>query len=151
MKKLASKKMFNAAINEYWICQIVSQSRLYSSLKYLSKTYVVRKCHPAMKPYTHSDRDILRIQVKNKVLTGTYVLQTNRVRFNQNEINPVCLLCHEDDESLQHFLIDCKSLEDIRQPIMSDFLHVPGDLHTRYSVAADYTLLQLLVDSNVVL
>ena len=68
-------------------------------------------------------------------------------RFNQNEVNPICVLCHEEDKA---FLIGCKSLEDIRQPIISDFLHVLGDLHARYSIAADYTLLQLLVDSNIV-
>ena len=72
------------------------------------------------------------------------------LKFNQNEVNPICLLCHEEYESLQHFLTDCKSLEDIRQPIMSDFLRVLGDLHTRCSVAAD-SLLRLLVDSNIVL
>ena len=149
-KTSLEKKLFNTAINEYWTCQIVSQSRLYFSLKYLSKTYFVGKCHPAVKLYMHSDRDIPRIPVKNKVLTGTYVLQTNRLKFNQNEVNPICLLCHEEDEP-QHFLIDCKSLEDIRQPTISDFLRVLGDLNTRYSVAADYTLLQLLVDSNIVL
>ena len=160
LKKLAWKKLFNYAINEYWTCQIVSQWRIYSSLKYLSKTYVVGKCHPAVKPYMHSNRGIPRISGKNKVLTGTYVLQTNRVKFNQNEVNPICLLCHEEDEILQRFLTDCKSLEDIRQPIISDFLRQPiisdflrvlGDLYTRYSVASDYTLLQLLVDSNIVL
>ena len=120
--------MFNTAINEYWTCQIVSQSRLYSSLKYLSKTHVVGKCHVAVKPYTHSDSAIPRIPVKNKVLTGTYVLQTNRPKFNQNEVNSICLLCHEEDETLQHFLINCKSLEDISQPIINDFLRVFGDV-----------------------
>ena len=38
---------------------------------------------------------------------------------------------HEEDETLQHFLIDCKSLQDIRQPIISDFLRVVGDLYVR--------------------
>ena len=49
--------------------------------------------------------------MKNKVLTRTYILQTNRVKFNQNEVKPVCQLYKEDDETLQHFLINCKSLE----------------------------------------
>ena len=40
------------------------------------KNYIVGKCHPAVKPCLNSDRDIPRIPVKNKVLTGTYILQT---------------------------------------------------------------------------
>ena len=73
---------------------------------------------------THSDRDIPRIPVKNKGLTATYILQTNRAKFNQNEVSPICQLCHEEDETLQHFLSDRKSLEDARQPIINDFLRV---------------------------
>ena len=105
VEKLNWKKKFNTAINEFWISYIVSHSRLYSSLKYLSKTYIVGKCHPAVKPCLNSDRDIPRIPVKNKVLTGTYILQTNRVKFNQNEVNPVCQLCKEDDEHFSTSLL----------------------------------------------
>ena len=67
---------------------------MYSSLKYLSKTYKVGKCHPAVKPYELSIRDINRSPVMNKILTGTYILQTNRVKFNQNEVNPTCVMLH---------------------------------------------------------
>ena len=151
VEKLNWKKTFNTAINEFWISHIVSQSRLYSSLKYLSKTYIVGKCHPAVKPCLKSDRDIPRIPVKNKVLTGTYILQTNRVKFNQNEVNPVCQLCKEDDETLQHFLIDCKSLEEARQPILKDFVRVLNYLIVKHPVSAEYTLIQLLVDSDIVI
>ena len=51
VEKLAEKRDFNTAINNYWNNQIISQSRLYSSLKYLSKTYTVGKCHFAVFNY----------------------------------------------------------------------------------------------------
>ena len=84
--KLEWKKMFNVAVNKYWTDKIVSRSELYSSLRYLSKTFMVEKCHPAVKPYCLSDRDIYRIPVKNTILMGTYILQSNRAKFNQNEV-----------------------------------------------------------------
>ena len=115
---------------------IVSQSRLYSSLKYMSKTYAVGKCHPVVRPCLKNDRDIPRIPVQNKVLTGTYILQTNKVKFNQNEVNPVCQLCKED-ETLQHFLINSKSLEDARQPILGDFVRILSDLLVKHPVSAE--------------
>ena len=34
--------------------------------------------------------------------------------------NPRCLLCGECDETTQHFLLECKALSDVRQPIMHD-------------------------------
>ena len=89
--------------------------------------------------------------MKNKVLTGTYILQTNRAKFNQNEVNPVCQLCKEDDETLQHFLLDCKTLEEARQPILIDFVRVLEELINKYPVSAEYTLIQLLIDSDIVI
>ena len=85
------KNEYNKRVNGYWRQRKLSQSELYSSLKYLSKLYTVGKCHRAIKPYHLSVRDINRIPVKNKILTGRYIFQTNRVKFYRNEVNPVCL------------------------------------------------------------
>ena len=63
----------------------------------------------------------------------------------------MCQLCKEDDETLQHFLIDCKSLEEARQPILKDFVRVLNDLTVKYPVSAEYTLIQLLIDSDIVI
>ena len=38
--------------------------------KYLSKAFNFDKCHPAVKPCLNSDRDIPRISVENRILTG---------------------------------------------------------------------------------
>ena len=93
-EKLTWKRDFNTAINNYWNNQVMSQSRLYSSLKYLSKTYTVGKCHSAVLPCLNSDRDILRIPVKNKVLPGIYILQTNRATVKSELMyTPLCTSC----------------------------------------------------------
>ena len=122
--KLEWKKQFNIVINEHWTKTIMRRSELYSSLRYLSKTFIVGKCHPAVKPYCYSNRDIYRIPVKNKILTGTYILQSNRAKFNQNEVNPTCQLCQTDNETLRHFLLGCHELESVRKPILKEFLQV---------------------------
>ena len=138
------KRQCNRSINDYWKDRIISQSKLYSSLKYLSKTYKVGKCHPAVKPYELSIRDINRIPVMNRILTGTYILQTNRVKFNQNEVNPTCQLCNTASETLQHFIIDCKFLESVRDPVLFDIKKVIKALLDICPVAARYSLLQLI-------
>ena len=98
---------------KYWVDKIVSQSELYSSLNFLSKIHKPGKCHPAIKPYSKSSRDVNRIPVKTKILTGTYILQTNRSKFNQNEVNPLCLKCEQESETLEHFLIKCNGLQEV--------------------------------------
>lgn len=149
-RKLQWKRLYNCAINKYWSEMILSQSRLYSSLKYLSKSYNIGKCHPAIKPYKLSCRDIIRIPVKNKLMTGTFILQSNRAKFNQNEVNPTCQLCYAEDETIQHFLLQCETLETIRKHILDDIKQVISDIIRKYPDAGRYSLVQLLVDCSIV-
>ena len=109
------------------------------------------KCHPAVKPYCYSNRDIYRITVKNKILTGTYILQSNRAKFNQNEVNPTCQLCQTDNETLKHFLLGCHELESVRKPILKDFLQVCNRIVRDCPLVADLSLVQLIVDPSVIL
>ena len=62
-------------------------------------------------------RDAYRVRLKLKLASGCYILQSSRATFNKNEVNPTCLLCGEEDENLAHFLLRCKSLDTVRQPI----------------------------------
>ena len=101
-----------------------------------------------MRPYLHSDRGTYRIPVKNKVLTGTYILQANRAKFNQNDVSPICQLCHKCEKTPQHFIIDCEALVEDRDTILNDFLTVLRRLLDMYPQVADYSLLQLLIDSS---
>ena len=151
LEKLEWKKQVNKVINDHWTGKILCRSELYSSLRYLSKTFTVGNCHPAVKPYNCSNRDIYRIPVKNKILTGTYILQSNRAKFNQNEVNPMCQLCQMDNETLKHFLLECKVLEYVRKPVLKDFLQVCNSLVRGCPLVADLSLIQLIVDPSVIL
>ena len=104
-----------------------------------------------MTPYNLIIRDVNRIAVKSKLLTGTYVLQTNRVKFNQNEVDPTCQLCKQDKETLHHFLITCTTLEDCRKTIMIDIHNIISDLLSIWPLTAKYSLVELIVDSSVIL
>ena len=63
-------------------------------------------------------REVPRIRTKLKLVTSTYILQVNRASFNQNQVNPTSLLCHQGDESLEHFLLKCSALAGVRNPII---------------------------------
>ena len=110
------------------------------------------KCHPAIKPIPLSKRDINRIPVKNKILTGSDNLQTNRVKFNQNEINPECQLCWNAGETLQHFLLDCLNyIEKVRKPIISCLKTALNKLQEGCPLVKRHSFLQLVVACSVVL
>ena len=117
--------LYNNAVNNFWSERIMSQFRLNSSLKYLSKTYTVGKCHPAGKPYTLSSRDICRIPVKNKILTGTFIVL--------NSIRTMSIL-HASGVMLNQKLkptfrwLECRILETVRKPILAEFKKVFSDV-----------------------
>ena len=66
--------------------------------------------------------DIMSVQKagwKARLMTGTYMLQATRARFNQHQVDPTCLLCCKEPENVEHFLFRCESLTQVRD----QFLH----------------------------
>ena len=51
-------------------------------------------------------------------MTGTYVLQSNRAKVNQYEVNPTCTLYGDEPEDQEHFLLRCRSLSETRDPFI---------------------------------
>ncbi|KAH3864057.1 hypothetical protein DPMN_027070, partial [Dreissena polymorpha] len=66
-------------------------------------------------------------------LTGIYVLQVNRFRFNQYAISAVCPNCKVEDETFEHFLLHCSALE--QQPL--DFAIFGGEDYTDTDTVAN--------------
>ena len=104
--------------------EIVGAAKLYPTLKYLNVDgYSPGRSHPLLNLHTDSTRDASRVRAKLKIAAGSYVLQTNRAAFNQNDVKPTCLLCDHIDETMSHFLLFCKGLATVRNPILSDLCY----------------------------
>ena len=84
-----------------------------------------------------------------KIVTGTYILQTNRHSFNQNQVDPLCLLCKGANETIAHFLLDCATLEITRQRILKDIKHIHSNCGLDLNNSE--TLLRLLIDCFAVI
>ena len=56
-------------------------------------------------------KDVLTIHTN--LLTDFLILQVKRASFNQNQMCLGCLLCKKEDETMEHFLLRCGSLESI--------------------------------------
>ena len=70
--------------------------------------------------YDEEIRDANRISVKLKLVSGTYVFQANRANFNQNKVDATCLLWNAEDEHMEHFLLHCSVLDEIRKSAYHD-------------------------------
>jgi hypothetical protein len=115
------KTQVKKAVDSVWHDQLRTKVSLYSSLNYISTNNILwRNTHPCLASVGTSSQDISRLQTKLKLLTGTYYLQSNKASFNQNSVDPTCLLCKESAETVDHFLLECKTLHDIRIPYLHE-------------------------------
>ena len=55
-------------------------------------------------------REVEKAAVKARIITSTYVLQSNRAKYNQHSVNPTCILCESAPEDVMHFIIKCPAL-----------------------------------------
>ena len=100
----------------YWKNHLTSLSEYYKYLKYLNvEAFKPGKQHLLIFLPTMSARDTDRIPIKLKMVSGSYIFKSNRSKFNQSQIDVTCLLCGEEDEDLEFFLLRCQLLETTRQ------------------------------------
>ena len=146
--KLTWKRIVNQHVDQYWEDKIKFESTLYPSLRFLStSTYTCGRRHPLLQD-VRNQQEIPRVRLKLKLVTGTYILQVNRSSFNQNRIDPTCLLCGNGDENMEHFILECSALSDIRMPILKEIRDICDSLHP---ISDNNMLMQIILDSQPIL
>ena len=109
--KNAWKQTVDNQINAYWVDKRKLEASEKSSLRFLNtQKYEIGEVHYVWKNAGFNLMAIKKAGMKARLMTGTYVLQSNCAKFNQYSVNPTCLLCGEDPEDLEHFLLKCRAL-----------------------------------------
>ena len=144
--KIRWKNQVKRKINHYWSEVMKSRASLYSSLKYLNYEAYRPGTRPPIIQDPNGVKEVPSIYTKIKMIPGTYVLQVNRASFNQNQISSTSLLCKNEDETMEHYLLRCESLESIRKPILDDILIIYEGLDQDDS----FHLLQCILDPTVI-
>ena len=100
-------------IDSYVKAEWAQESKV--SLQWLNvQSLKVGQTHQVWKSISHDVRTVKRAYPKLRLLTGTYILQENRARFNQYTFRDGCLLCGAGAETRTHFIAGCSRLEPIR-------------------------------------
>ncbi|VDI76287.1 Hypothetical predicted protein [Mytilus galloprovincialis] len=147
MSKGKWKKMTTTAVHKYWTTRINEEIMYYSSLKYIpTSSFKVGIIHPLALANSANQRDINRIPIRIKIATGTYILQTNRAAFNQNNVDPTCKLCDQAEESISHFLLCCRALDQIRTPILKNVICKCSELLALQHSNIQLEILQLIIN-----
>ena len=122
IKKSRWISLVKSRVNNHWCTQLTTLvAQLYKGLRYLSNHNLSKcKIRPILKHRCYSSLDISRIPVKLRLVTGTYVLQTKRIKYYRNETDPTCLLCGAADENVLHFILQCEKLQSERVALLSE-------------------------------
>ena len=130
--KYSWKKIVRNAVDTYWVSRITGEDERHKSLQLLNiQAFTPGKSHTLLNMTTGATREASRIHARLMIATGTYVLQTNRAAYNQNNCDARCQLCGEEDETFSHFLRECLALEETRHPIMQDVFKAIDDIQNR--------------------
>jgi hypothetical protein len=104
------------AVHKYHEVGLKDQASLYSTLKYLNASnFKIGTPHPSISTIRNNTGDVYRGMIKTRLLTGTYQLQSNRKNFNHLEIDKICLLCKQGQETSKHMLAECSALAEFRE------------------------------------
>ena len=151
--KIQWKQMVDRAIKKYWNEKIRKEAEYKPSLQYLNtEDFQIGSVHQVWSTISTNPRDVKHAIIKAKILTGTYILQSNRAKFNQYDTSDMCLLCNEDREDIKHFILECPRLEITREYHMRQLLAVLSNSCQEDELVIlmenEQILLQLILDSS---
>ena len=141
------KSQVKREVIKYWSESIESEAQEKSTLAHLNKVH--SSPHLIWKACAHDPRAVRRANTKARLLSGTYILQSNRAAFNQTKIT-TCPLCERGDEDIHHFLISCEALEPVRKSRLACVLDAIPQVYKRlpYIISSPRHLVQIVLDPS---
>ena len=109
------KTFISNTIYNHWFDKLIIDSSSKSSLKYLDLDKIrPHTPHHIWPTRGCGSRSRVAAGFRAKLLSGGYILQATRARFNQFAVNPSCQLCGHPVEDIPHFLLECPALDSTR-------------------------------------
>jgi hypothetical protein len=147
VKKTIWTVIVKKTVYSHWSGSIIQLLPLYKGLNFLTaENLETGKVHPLFKINCHSAIDTAKLPIKSKLLTGTYILQSKRIRMYKNEIDPKCLLCAKEEENIEHFIQNCKSLSNVTNITLQELITTFNRLGIEFAELSANEKLQDILD-----
>lgn len=123
------KSFTRNAVHRHWVQKMREEAARKSSMKYMaSQSNNPHAAHHLWPRGGCASRKRVAASFRAKMISGSYILQANRARFNQNTVNPTCPLCGLAPEDLPHFMLSCPSLDPQRSKLLPKIKRIASDL-----------------------
>ena len=104
------------AVKKYWSETLRLEATEKSTLQYCNISCLgIGQTHPVWDSLESTRLEVRRGVVKSRIITGTYIVQSTRAKFNQYQIDSTCPLCHLEEEDIIHMLLRCSVLHSVRK------------------------------------
>jgi len=112
------------------------------------QVYRVKNPHNIWSCINPLEHEVKRAEIKARMVTGTYMLQSNISRYNQQEVPATCQICKDEDETLNHMLLKCAAFTGERAAFTGKLTQVLGSRNSGKwdTILNNNLLLQLILD-----
>ena len=105
------KLQFKSAVHNYWTVKHRNEACEKSTLCFMNfEMTKVGQTHTVWSSLESSVAEVRKGIVKCRMVTGTYLLQTSKHKFNRTTISATCNCCGLGDEDITHMLLECSAL-----------------------------------------
>ncbi|CAC5381930.1 ANPRA [Mytilus coruscus] len=147
LTKIEWKKFTTKKIHKYWEGAIKTKMKRYSTLRYLKCEYDIGRIHPLLKTTSANITEIKKLSICSKLVTGTYILQSNKAEYSNYATNPMCRLCNKADETIEHFILLCETTSQIRTTLIGKILHEGSLVLARESLQTPIDLITFIINT----
>ncbi len=140
--------MFKNASNDYWENTWRQELATQSTMKYLQVQHpVVDNPHNLWKSTRPRQHEVQHAEIKARLITGTFILQSNAMKYNKSEVSATCKLCGVDYETREHLLGRCSALSQLREENFTRLRAILSDDNTFTTITQDFDMLiQMILD-----
>ena len=127
--KHMGKTMIKKAINEYWYTKYNEEKSTKTTIRHLEiQKEPIGTPHNIWNCVKNKKLDIQKAEVKVKLVTDTYMLQYHQDKFSHKENAGFCQICNDGVEDIEHFILKCKPLDEVRQNKLEQFKRTVEDI-----------------------
>ncbi|KAH3841348.1 hypothetical protein DPMN_114807 [Dreissena polymorpha] len=85
------KTIIDKAINQYWQQKWSEEIQQKPTLKYIQiQKNPTKVAHNIWRSFLPVEHDVRKAEIKARVITRTYILQTNTAQYNKVKVSPTC-------------------------------------------------------------
>ncbi|KAH3814956.1 hypothetical protein DPMN_143474 [Dreissena polymorpha] len=133
---------------EYWENTWRQELATQSTMEYLQVQHpVVDNPHNLWKSTRPRQHEGERAEIKARLLTGTFILHSNAMKYNTSEVSATCKLRGVDDETREHILGRCSAISQLREKKVTRLKAILSDDNKFTTITQDFDMLiQMIID-----